>query len=214
MGQVSQRQITLPGRKIDWSRGGEIVQTYLDNHAAAIDLYDGTNTGPHNEIRPVDLLALNALNAYVGTAPMTPMEALWKRAKMVQPLVAAITLRKFEELSQAEVKREVPKISAALAEIEKTTGFGGGGTRAAKLLHRLRPNIVPLWDALIGEWYGGSTQEWPDYLHAVYQSLWDGENLEFLKSLSIPLPYEIWTLRRWDILLWRLKYEERTAARR
>ena len=214
MGHASQRQITLPGRKIDWSRGAEIMQAYLDNHAAAVDLYDGTNTGPHNEIRQVDLLALNALNAYVGTAPMTPMEALWKRAKLVQPLVAVITPQKFEELSEAEVEAQVPKIYAALAEIERTNGFGGGGTRAAKLLHRLRPNIVPIWDALIGEWYGGSTQPWPDYLRAVYRSVREGENLEFLKSVSVPLPYEIWTLRRWDILLWRLKYEERTAARR
>lgn len=209
------RNITLPGGRIlDWSSGRQIVQAYLDNHAAALDLYDGTNTGPHDEIRPVDLLALNALNAYVGTAPMTPMEALWKRAKMVQPLVAVITVRKIEDLSTAEAEAEVPRISAALVEIERTHGFGGGGTRAAKLLHRLRPNIVPIWDGLIGEWYEGSTQPWPDFLRAVYRSVQDGENMEFLRSLSIPLRYELGALRRWDILLWKLRYDERVAARR
>lgn len=210
MDEQASPQITLPNEtKIDSREAGKTVQAYLRDHAAVLDLYDGTNAGPHDDILPVDLLALNALNAYIGTAPMTPMEALWKRAPSIHPYVAAITTREIQDLSDSDVKAEIPKIVAALQEIDRTDGYGGGGTRTAKVLHRLRPNVVPIWDALVGEWYHGSTQPWDKYLQDVFRDVRRPENLMFLKSIPIPSRYGLGILRRWDILLWKLRYDQR-----
>jgi hypothetical protein len=208
------RYVTLPrGRRLSWQDARRVVDAYLKDHSAALDLYDGTNAGPHDDVSAVDLLALNALNAYVGTAPMTPMEALWKNSATIRPFVAEITKDPLEDLTDQAMSAQVPKIAAALLEIEKSRGFGGGGTRAAKLLHRLRPNVVPIWDALVGEWYEGSAQPWREYLPAVFSSVRMPENLAFLRSIVVPPPYNLGILRRWDMLLWKLKYEDRKAAR-
>ncbi len=209
MDKKTDRYVTLPrGRRLSWLDARKVVDKYLKEHSAAFDLYDGTNKRPHDNILEVDLLALNALNAFVGAAPMTPMEALWKNRTAIQRLVAKITTTPVEDLSDMMVEAELPKVVAALKEIEKTKWFGGAGTRAAKLLHRLRPNIVPIWDALVGEWYRGASQPWREYLRAVYEDVRRPENRRFLKSLRLPTSGKVSILRLWDILLWKMKYDE------
>lgn len=213
MEQSTDFSVTLPDNtKLDLHVGLEIIKAYLTDQAPVLDLYDGTNPGPHDDVSPVDLLALNALNAFNRTPPMTPMAELWYRAGEIRPYVAVITKREISDLSELELKAEIPKIVRALGEIEKTKGYRSGGTRTAKLLHRLRPNIVPIWDVLIGEWYGGSVQSWSGYLHAVASDVRRRENLLFLKSIPIPSPYRLGILRRWDILLWKLRYDRRRSA--
>jgi hypothetical protein len=36
----------------------QVVQKHFSDHAAVLDLYDGTNQGPHDALTAVDVLAL------------------------------------------------------------------------------------------------------------------------------------------------------------
>src|SRR5438128_450989 len=47
---------------------------------AVFDLYDRTSEEPHDDVTAVDLLSINALNAFgARTPPMTPMANLWAK---------------------------------------------------------------------------------------------------------------------------------------
>jgi hypothetical protein len=77
----------------------DTIETYRGKNPAVIDLFDGTNAGPHDRISPADVLALNALNAFGPTAPMTPMTKLWRHRAEVEQSVAPITKAEIESLS-------------------------------------------------------------------------------------------------------------------
>src|SRR4051794_33427972 len=133
MEQSTSLVLRLPdGTRLDARLAREVVDSYFAEHAPVLDLYDGTNPGPHDDVLPIDLLALNALNGYFGTAPMTPMSELWQRAAEIRPHIAAITVREIFDLTEAELAAEIPKIVRALEEVGKTRGYRSGGTRAAK----------------------------------------------------------------------------------
>lgn len=204
--------ITLPnGMRLSEARARTTFSSYVQDHAAVLDLYDGTNPGPHDAVLPVDLLALNALNAYVGSAPMTPMSELWYAAGDVNQAVARVTKRELSDLSDGELPSVVTSIVDAITAVEQVRGYRTGGTRAAKLLHRLRPDVVPIWDVLVGEWYGGARRTWCDYIRAVFRDVRRGPNQRCLQRLPVPERPRLSLLRRWDILLWKLKYDERAA---
>ena len=206
--------ILLPtGMKVSVDHCAAIVRKYLTDHAAASDLYDGTNPGPHDDVTPMDVLALNALNAFVGTAPMEPMSALWGKRTAIQNKIAQVSLSRSDVtgLTDDEVRSETDKIGQVLTLIEHTHGWGP--TRAAKLLHRLRPGLVPIWDELVGEWYGGWAQPWPDYLQAVFSDVRREPTRGALLAIQGRCCPHLSALRIWDIILWKLKYDSHRSPK-
>jgi hypothetical protein len=203
-------QILLPkGAGLTIYEAEATVRRYLIDQAAAVELYDRTNPGPHDEVTPTDLLALNALNAFVRTAPMEPMAALWSRRSAIHDLIRRVGLTHADvtSLNDDEVGSEIDKISQVLALIEVTPGWGGGGTRTAKLLHRLRPGLVPIWDELVGEWYGGPAQPWPEYLQAVFTDVRRPATKAALSAIQGRCCPFLTALRVWDVLLWKTRYD-------
>ena len=97
----------------------------------------------------------------------------------------------------------------ALSTLELVSDYGGGGTRVAKLLHRLRPNIVPIWDAKVGTWYGGPRETWESFIQLAWSDIRrNGSVLAHLRDTFAP---RLTVVRVWDALLWRMRIEEASA---
>ena len=204
---MDELKIALPaGETLSFESARRRVANYLrpEREGPASDLYDGTNAaGPHDEVDAVDLLALNALNAFAGGGAMTHMAALWKKRSEVGACIRPVTKTPFQEIPPEQLDGEVQILANALKDIDELGigGWGGGGTRVAKLVHRLRPNIMPLYDVLVGEWFTkDELKTWESYLKAVYGCLKGKETKEGLVILS--RRFELPPLRIWDILLW------------
>ena len=190
------------GTPLDYSKAREVVATYAQENKAAIDLYDRSRGSFGNTITATDLLSLNALNAFVGVSPMTPMDLLWRKRQEVEPLIAAITTEGFELLGEKALSSVRKSTIAALKAVEQIDHWGGGGTRAAKLLHRLRPNVAPIWDVRVGTWYGGPEEKWDDFITNVHNDVLG--NIDALRSIRDDVVPDLHLLRVWDILLWSL----------
>ncbi len=182
-----------------------VVERYLREQHAVVPLYDLTNVGPHDDVEAVDLLALNALNAFIGRPPMTPMTAMWASRATIPPLVTLVSKEGVEHLSEGDLPLEAAKLEKVIRAVEVVKGFGS--TRTAKLIHRLRPNLMPIWDIEVGKWYNGYYQlPWKDWLLRVYQDVREPDTLQGLKWIQGQLPDSLSLLRVWDILLWKLKW--------
>ena len=195
---MSRDRIQLPGGKsITFAKASGLVDEYLKKNRAAFELYDCTNEGPHDEVSPLDLLSLNALNAFAGTSPMTVMDLLWQRKAKVSEAIKHVTMEDVRFLSEAQRAREVDHL---VSSIEVVMGFKQwGDTRASKLIHRLRPNIAPIWDTLVGKWYSDH-KGWPEFITAVHGDVL-GDNQPMLENLE--RKHGILPLRPWDIILWK-----------
>src|SRR5215213_6597946 len=100
------------------------VIAYAENYPAVFHLYDFPSGGPHDEVLPIDVLAPNALNAWAGSPPMTAMTEVWKVRGEIARAVAPVSREPLEELSDAQVAAEVPKVGAALDFIDAIPGYG------------------------------------------------------------------------------------------
>src|SRR5580658_10522099 len=97
------KDLRLPdGSRLPARRVALILRNYVKDNPAVLDLYDRTNEGPHDEVRPVDLLSLNALNAFIGSAPMTPMTALWRRRREIEVAISSVTRHPIEDLDDED----------------------------------------------------------------------------------------------------------------
>jgi hypothetical protein len=84
--------LTLPtGTVLTDAEVWDICSAYLRKCPAVIALYDATNEGPHDRLQPIDLLSLNALNAFGKAPPMTPMTEAWEARPVVEAATAEIT---------------------------------------------------------------------------------------------------------------------------
>jgi hypothetical protein len=201
---MTTRTIKLPdGREITYKQADAAVEDYVGstNHAA-FRLYDMTNDGPHDEIQPIDVLSLNALNAFTGSSPMAAMEELWNKRRKVETAVAKVPTASLDELSAADLADGTRRLCEAIEAVTAIRLWGD--TRASKLMHRLRPNICPIWDDRVGtKWYadrGG----WTDFIEAVHEHVL-GPNNDCLRRLAEKCHAPL--LRVWDILLWKSAIE-------
>jgi hypothetical protein len=200
-------EITLPdGTRLACSNAADVIRAYCTENSTAIDLYDRTNDGPHDELLPIDVLALGALNAFGGASPMTVMSELWKVRSGITETIRRITMQDFTQISDSALAEERFRVCEALEWFWKSSiPQWGGGTRPAKLLHRLRPNIIPIWDEWIGTWYGGPKQSWQEFVAAVHSDVRNPSTLECLRRIKSELTVDLPILRLWDILLWKTK---------
>ena len=200
---MTTRPIKLPdGREITYKQADAAVMDYVSstNHAA-FQLYDLTNDGPHNEIRPIDVLSLNALNAFTGSSPMAAMENLWRNKGKVETAVREVSRKPLDDFSEKQLPSEVGRLCEVLDVMLSIELWGH--TRVSKLLHRLRPNIAPIWDQFIGKWYA-KHKRWPEFIAAVHTDVL-GPNRVLLRRIE--KKHGIPVLRVWDILLWKLGNE-------
>lgn len=180
-----------------------IVNDYLKDGQSAIDLYDKTIIYPyHNEINEIDILSLNALNAFSGVPAMTAMDSIWKKKTAIEEFVKCVPAEGLEYYRD-NLDPIVKPLTDVLLEINKVPHWGYPGTRATKLLHRLRPNIMPIWDKWIGTWYKGKDNEWDIFLNETCKDIL--KNIECLKAVKSMCfnKVDISILRVWDIILWQ-----------
>jgi len=157
-------QILLPkGAGLTIYEAEATVRRYLIDQAAAVELYDRTNPGPHDEVTPTDLLALNALNAFVRTAPMEPMAALWSRRSAIHDLIRRVGLTHADvtSLNDDEVwlrdRQDIPGSGSHRSDAR----MGWGRYPNCETAPPAPSGLVPIWDELVGEWYGGPAQPGP-----------------------------------------------------
>ena len=84
---------TLPdGTKRSLQQILMLIDTYREQYPAVFDLYDLPGIcGPHDELLPIDLLSLNAMNAWAGGQPMTWMTEAWKRRNDIANIVKPVS---------------------------------------------------------------------------------------------------------------------------
>ena len=177
------------------------ISSYRKECPAVIDLFDCTIGGPHDDITPLDVLSVNALNGY-ESSPMNPMTDLWVNRELVTDSVRPITMKGIEELTDQEVNSEIRKVADALKVIDKVKGKGLGWVSSAKFFHRLRPNVGAIWDSHVKGWYGSST--WEVWLRRVYSDVRENGNRRCLLDIQQKLDIRLSLLRIWDIVLWQL----------
>jgi hypothetical protein len=196
--------IKLPnGESVSTEEAVVAVKNYqAGNYSAAFDLYDRPCSGPHDELLAIDILSLNALNVFRGRGPMTPMAALWEKRGEINKIIAGITKRKLELSTEAEIDDELPRLEEALEFIDSVHYCGE--TVASKLLHRLRPNIAPIWDVKVKKWYSRFERKtWVSRLKEVFKDVLENRNcLEMVRADTCL--QELPILRIWDVLLWQL----------
>jgi hypothetical protein len=184
----------------------EVLDAVHDYNRAVFDLFDMPFSGPHDKLRPIDLLALNALNAWGRGQPMTAMTAAWECRADIAAAVAPVSREPLEKLSKKEVGEQSRRVGAALDRIDRISGFGS--TASAKLFHRLRPNLGPIWDQRVGQWYDPK-MDWEPWVALVYSHVLEPGTRKCLiaarKHLGVPLTL----LRVWDVLLWQLRGQVR-----
>ena len=179
----------------------EVYLVVDDYNRAVFDLYDLPQGGPHDDLLPIDLLALNALNALGRGQPMTAMTRAWDARNEIAAAVAPVSRERLEDLSKTQRAEQCQKVAAALNLIDDIRGFGW--TASAKLFHRLRPNLGPIWDQRMGAWYDPK-MDWEPWIAQVYSHVLESGTKKCLiaarKHLGVPLSL----LRVWDVLLWQL----------
>ena len=200
-------KLRLPnGTKITLSKAKKIVTKYSIDSSTAIEFYDRTQSVTPGPIAPLDILCLGALNAF-GNAPLKVMDELWQQRHKLQPLIDAIPTEEIAALESAgALANAQAKVIEALEELCGIPQWGGGGTRAAKFLHRQRPNIAPVWDRFVGDWYSGPNEQWSSFVPRIHRDVLD--NLDQLATIRNQVLPGLHLLRVWDILLWSLDSPE------
>lgn len=193
--------LTLPtGEQITSREVRVTVEEYAAQFPCVFDLFDFPNGGPHDEVLAVDLLALNALNAWGSGQPMTAMTNAWLARDEIKEVIIPISNQPLEEMSQADVVSQVDKVGIALDTIDAIKGFGN--TATAKFFHRLRPNLGPIWDKWIGGWYE-DCPTWSGWVAKVYAHVREPETCRCLIEARTHIKRPLSLLRVWDIILWQ-----------
>lgn len=195
--------LVLPaGEELTLAQVRGLVADYSRDCPAVFDLYDRSNLGPHDDLLPIDLLAVNALNAFGPAQPMTPMTVAWQSRDAITSVVAAITRRELKTLTAAELAAAADTVSDALVVIDGLHGFGS--TASTKLLHRLRPNVTPIWDTKVGHLYPDRAyDDWRVWVRRVYADVLAEPNRTCLEWVRAELPGFPPILRVWDVVLWQ-----------
>jgi hypothetical protein len=180
-----------------------IITDYISDSGSAIDFYDKSIPLPfHDEINEMDILSLNALNAFAGIPPMTAMDTMWQKKTSIEKFLKEVPTEELEYFKN-NLDAIVKPLNKVLLEMNKVAHWGCPGTRATKLLHRLRPNTMPIWDKWIGTWYYGKDYEWNIFLNEIFKDVL--RNIECLKNVKNICfkDFNISILRIWDIILWQ-----------
>jgi len=187
------------------------VHEYATTWPCVFDLYDRPDGGPHDELLPIDLLALNALNGWGGGQPMTAMSEAWVKREEIAATVRAISSDPLEVIDEERLDGEAALVATAYKVIGGVYGFGD--TTASKLLHRLRPNLAPIWDKRVGQWYDAK-EDWGPWARRIYRHVREPGTVACLLAAREQLGCQLSLLRIWDVLLWQLSDRTRRPTRK
>lgn len=179
------------------------IDEYARNSGSVFDLYDEPSGGVHDEVLPIDILAPNALNAWGRGQPMSGMSEAWKRREHIAAVVRRISSTPIEDLADSHLHEQAARVASAIELILKIPYYGW--TTATKLLHRLRPNLAPIWDSRVGEWYDDG-EGWAPWVQRIYGQVREPGTLSCLMAARERLQRPLTLLRVWDILLWQLSH--------
>jgi hypothetical protein len=197
--------IRLPdGTTLSVDDASATLDDYWTRDAPAVwDLYDNLVPGPKNAITEVDVLAINALNAFSRGAPMTGMTSLWSSQATrdaVEAGLKPITTQPLETLGDAERKAAAQRLDTVTTLVERECR-GIGPVSASKLIHRTRPALATIWDKRVGRFYDASKQDWaPFHLRVWDDILASAAGLRAAIQRSVHDTVSL--VRAWDVLLW------------
>lgn len=195
--------LILPdGKQLSDSEVFAHIDDYARKWPCVFELYDLPDAGPHDDVRPIDLLALNALNAWGSGQPMTWMSNAWPIRDQIARAIAPISHKQIEELDDSAAAEQAVKVGAALDMVNGIKGFGE--TVTPKFLHRLRPNLSPIWDKWIGTCYPDCKRKsWAVWVQRVYDDVRERDTQRCLMAARDRLGLPLSLLRVWDMLLWQ-----------
>jgi len=203
---MTKHVLTLPNKKeLSASQTRKLLRDYRRDCPAVLELFDGTNPGPHDTLFEIDILSINALNAFGSASPMRAMTAAWTKRKKIEGAVREITKAELQALSGREMGRQARLIDRAVCVIDDIFGFGY--TASSKLLHRLRPNVAPIWDSKVAKWYPEAKYHdaWEPWINRMFSDVLAPQNRYCLETASQDLPHGLSLVRLWDIVLWQQK---------
>ena len=191
--------------KLTTCAGGHL-RSYTDPHGnRAFAAYD--RLGSPNRLEPVDLLAPAILQAPVRgefIIAMYQAQGTYRQLRVaLEAVVAESTGRaRFEEQDLTDDDNSWSLVREALRASDSTPGIKA--SIVTKILHRKRPNLVPIFDSKVAQYYGLSTRApwelWPLIQGDVI------ENAPFLDDLAggtlTPDNRPLSRLRTLDIVIW------------
>jgi hypothetical protein len=190
-----------------------VLVDYLDpRHETAYPDYDALVTNGSPALVDSDLLAPALLNAPVDRVRFRLLQSMLPRLAAVAELPQV----PLQEASDDDVEAV-----AALYEVLDDERFRRGGVRGtilAKVLHRKRPDLVPLYDSVIFEAYTRSVidrlteRSWVEFMRRLCLAMradLRAHRAEFDHLVEVTRTFgtELTPLRILDILVWRTESE-------
>ena len=176
--------------------------------------YDGLSTGSQqNELNDGDLLASVLLNVNPKIHGFATLQAL--RPQLEAGLSEIPSDRDLADASDAEIEL----VAQLFAPLGRTGLLGVKGTVLAKVLHRKRPRLIPLYDTFVSDAYNGSriepnpTRSWSEYVAELMTEMRKdlrepADTWQAIRDRCAYLPgvgsMQLTSLRILDILVWSL----------
>lgn len=176
--------------------------------------YDRLKTGSHgDELNDGDLLASVLLNVNPKIHGFATLQAL--RPQLEAGLSEIPSDRDLAGASDSEIEM----VAQLFAPLGRTGLLGVKGTVLAKVLHRKRPRLIPLYDTFVSDAYNGTriasnpTRTWSEYMAALMTEMREdlrepADTWQAIRDECAQLPgvgsTQLTSLRMLDILVWSL----------
>jgi hypothetical protein len=189
------------------------LDVYTDSRSPyAFTTYDRWYSGP-DVLTPLDCLAANLLNLHLGQEHVIPLFRVGQTPET--------TLRNAMQRVLDSTGREEPRfidlgsiddapfnlVRAANTRTEDVSGWTA--VTVCKILHRLRPNLVPVYDSMVRKFYGTSERRPAEFFRALLADL--KANMSWLDALAAsrvtPDGRTLSLLRAADIVIWHHEHE-------
>lgn len=202
----------------------DCAEYHLDNYTNptkgyAFATYDRRWGNTSAELTPLDCLAANLLSLRLGQAQIIPLFqigdaaglALANAMRQVLATTDADDLDYFMMMSSIEDERfQLLRIANSLASPVR----GWTAVTVCKVLHRLRPGLVPIYDSVVREFYQ-VRRGWPrDFFAALHQDLVRsrGTVTNWVADRYTPDGRPLPLLRAADIVIWHHQHEGGCAS--
>lgn len=192
-----------PSTSLTLNQATEVLRKYWHDNSAVWDLFEQPLDHARNEFEPMDITALNALNARMTMSDMTSFWSDPRRTGQWEQLLRAVPGGDVTEMSESE-RTDAARALGALADSIHTVS-DWSNTRIGKLLYRMRPGLAPIYDKVVGDYYR-YRPEWKTW-HEWYELVMGQvtEQADGLRQAVAGLDERyrrISPIRAWDILLW------------
>ncbi len=167
-------------------------------------------------LTPLDCLAANLLSLRLGWRQVTPLfqqtDSPAVRLRLAMQQILAMTTTETSVFDEKGAN-SAPAVELLLDAIRATANVTGWtGVTVTKVLHRLRPHLVPVVDSQVMAFYG--VRKWTDAVLAVHQDAVDNRDLLEKLAGGRQTPDGRWLskLRALDIVVWHHMWHPETGA--